>query len=75
MKLKVVRPFHDKETDELYTVGSVIDVTEKRAKEILASRYDLAEPVEPVEQETTVTEEPTVTVEGEEAPKKRSKKK
>lgn len=46
MKIKVIKPFHDKETDELYKVGSIVEVTEKRGKEILASKYEVAELVE-----------------------------
>lgn len=42
IKLEVLKQFHDKETDELYKVGSVIEVTEKRAKEILASKLNVA---------------------------------
>lgn len=64
MKLKVVKPFHDKETDELYNVGSIIEVTEKRGKEILASKYEVAEKVE--EEKTEEVEKP--------APKKKGKK-
>lgn len=36
MKLKVLQPFHDKYTDELYESGCVIEVTEERAEEILS---------------------------------------
>lgn len=46
MKIKVVKAFHDRETDELYKIGSIIEVTEKRGKEILASKYEVAELVE-----------------------------
>lgn len=42
IKLNVLKQFHDKETDELYKVGSVIEVTEKRAREILASKLNVA---------------------------------
>lgn len=56
MKLKVVKPFHDRETDELYKVGSIIEVTEKRGKEILASRLEVAELVE--EEKTEEVEKP-----------------
>lgn len=59
MKLKVVKAFHDKETDELYKIGSIIEVTEKRGKEILTSKYEVAELIE----ENTV-----------ESPKKKGKK-
>lgn len=43
IKLNVLKQFHDKETDELYKIGSVIEVTEKRAREILASKLKVAE--------------------------------
>lgn len=46
MKIKVLKSFYDKDTNELYKVGSVIDIAEKRAKEILASKYEVAELVE-----------------------------
>ena len=42
IKLNVLKQFHDKETNELYKVGSVIEVTEKRAREILASKLKVA---------------------------------
>lgn len=34
MKVKVIREFMDKHTNELHEVGSVFDVTAKRLKEI-----------------------------------------
>lgn len=43
VKLNVLKQFHDKETNELYKIGSVIEVTEKRAKEIIASGLKVAE--------------------------------
>ena len=43
IKLKVLKGFCDKYTNEVYKVGSVIEVSEKRAKEILASNLKLAE--------------------------------
>lgn len=42
VKLNVLKQFHDKETNELYKIGSVIEVTEKRAKEIIASGLNVA---------------------------------
>lgn len=56
MKLKVVKAFHDKETNELYKIGSIIEVTEKRGKEILSSKYEVAEMVE--EEKTEEVEKP-----------------
>lgn len=55
MKLKVVKAFHDKETDELYKVGSIIEVTEKRGKEILKSKLEVAELVEEEKKEPVET--------------------
>lgn len=46
VKLNVLKQFHDKETNELYKVGSIIEVTKKRAEEILASGLKVAELVE-----------------------------
>lgn len=51
MLLKILKQFHDRETNELYKVGAVIDVREERAKEILNSPLNVAELVE-TEQET-----------------------
>jgi hypothetical protein len=46
IKLKVLKQFHDRETNELYKIGSIIEVTETRAEEILACKYNVAEIVE-----------------------------
>lgn len=46
MKLKVLKSFYDKDTNELYDVGSIVEVNDKRGKEILASKFDVAELVE-----------------------------
>ena len=43
MKLKVTNDFTDKNDNKLYKKGQVIEVTEKRAKEILNSPYNVAE--------------------------------
>lgn len=43
IKLNVLKGFCDKHTNEVYKVGSVIEVSEERAKEILASKMKLAE--------------------------------
>lgn len=43
IKVKVLKQFHDKETDQLYTVGEVIEVTDDRAREILSSPLSVAE--------------------------------
>lgn len=46
MKLKVLKKFHDKETDELHNAGDVIEVSDERGNEILKSKYNVAELVE-----------------------------
>ena len=46
MKLKVLKKFHDKETDEMRNVGDVFEVSDERGKEILESKYNVAELVE-----------------------------
>lgn len=46
MKLKVLKKFHDKETDQLRNVGEEIEVSDERGKEILASKYNVAELLE-----------------------------
>lgn len=46
IKLKVVKQFHDKETDTVRKAGEVIEVSDKRGKEILSSKYNVAELVE-----------------------------
>lgn len=46
MKLKVVQAFHDKDTDELYPVGKILEVNDKRGKELLSNPLLLVEKVE-----------------------------
>lgn len=46
MKLKVLKKFHDKETDALHNAGDVIEVSDKRGNEILKSKYNVAELLE-----------------------------
>lgn len=46
MKLKVLKIFRDKYTNERYEVGSIIEPTDKRAKELLAAKGELVEVVE-----------------------------
>lgn len=43
MKLKVLKKFHDKETGELRKVGEIIEVSDKRATEILKSPLRVAD--------------------------------
>lgn len=45
MKLKVLKAFHDKNTDELYEVGKEIEVDAKRGKELLAHSLSLVEEI------------------------------
>ena len=46
MKLKVLKKFHDKETDQLRNAGDEIEVSDERSKEILASKMNVAELLE-----------------------------
>ena len=45
MKLKVLRVFKDKETKELYKVGTEIEVSEERGAELLEHPMKLVEEV------------------------------
>lgn len=49
VKLKVLKSFFDKEKKVTYQVGETIEVSEKRAKEILSHHLELAELIETVE--------------------------
>lgn len=51
MKYKVLVPFVDKNTKKLYGKNEVIDLTEKRVKEILLKNKELIEKVEEVKEE------------------------
>lgn len=42
-KLKILKEFYDKDTDELYHKNLVIDFDDKRADEILSNKNNLAE--------------------------------
>lgn len=46
MKLKAVKNFNDKETGKLVTAGTEFTVEDERGKEILASKWNVAELVE-----------------------------
>lgn len=35
MKYQVIKPFRDKNTGEIYEVGTILELTKKRANEIL----------------------------------------
>ena len=58
VKLKILKKFHDKETGQLRNVGDEIEVSDKRGKEILASKLNVAEilevgkPDDPAKQES-----------------------
>lgn len=45
MKIKVLKRFHDKETDKVYNVGEVVEVTDKRGNEIISNPLELAEKI------------------------------
>lgn len=55
MKIKVLKRFHDKETDKVYEVGEVVEVTDKRGIEIISSPLEVAEKLSGVD--TTPAEE------------------
>lgn len=46
MKLKVLKKFHDKETGNIRNAGDIIEVSDERGKEILASKMNVAELLE-----------------------------
>jgi hypothetical protein len=70
VKLKVLKSFYDKEKLITYHIDEVIEVSEKRASEILSHPLELAEKVEEVvEKEKTVTTENVIT----EQPKRKRK--
>lgn len=45
MKLKVLKSFVDKENGKFYNVGETIEVSDKRAKEILSHPLEIAEKI------------------------------
>lgn len=53
MKYKVLVPFVDKNTKMVYGKNEVIDLTEKRVKEILSKNKELIEKVEENKEEVT----------------------
>ena len=55
MKIKVLKRFHDKETDKVYEVGEVVEVTDKRGIEIISNPLEVAEKLSGVD--TTPAEE------------------
>lgn len=56
MKLKINQAFHDKDTDELYEIGKIIEVDETRGSEILSHPLSLAEQI--VEEQAQEDEKP-----------------
>lgn len=46
MKLKVIKAFNDKITDEFYPVGALITVEDDRGAELIKNPLDLVEVVE-----------------------------
>ncbi len=46
MKLRVCKQFKDKNTGMTYTIGRIIEVSDKRGAEILANPQKLAEMIE-----------------------------
>lgn len=42
-KLKILKEFYDKDTNELYQKNLVIDFNDKRADEVLSNKNNLAE--------------------------------
>ena len=61
MKLKVCVEFCDRVTDEVYRIGDVIEVTDKRGAEILANPLKLAEAVEAPKPQKSASKPKTVT--------------
>ena len=53
MKYQVIRPFRDKNTGEIYEVGTILELTKKRANEILkADKY--IEEIEEIKEPETI---------------------
>lgn len=46
MKIKVLKRFHDKITDEVYEIGDVVEVTDERGNEIVSNPLGVAEILE-----------------------------
>ena len=61
MKLKVCVEFVDKVTGDTYSIGDVIDVTDKRGAEILANPLKLAEAVEAPKPQKSASKPKTAT--------------
>lgn len=75
MKIKVLKRFHDKETDKVYEIGEVVEVTDKRGAEIISHPLELAEKVGGVDVEKPAVEKEVVkenlTTEKPKAPRRR----
>lgn len=46
MKIKVLKRFHDKVTDEVYEIGDIVEVTNERGNEIVSNPLGVAEILE-----------------------------
>jgi len=58
MKLKVIKAFNDKITDEFYPVGTMITVEDGRGAELIANPLDLVEVVEESKPQVKKTTKP-----------------
>lgn len=56
VKLKVLLRFRDKYTDEIYNEGDVIEVNEKRAKELLLNHTQIVEVIEVIKENKPSTD-------------------
>lgn len=70
MKIKVLKRFHDKVTNEVHEVGDVIEVSDARGNEIISNPRGFAEKVGGVEVEAPAEEKP-VEVSKSKTPRKR----
>lgn len=69
MKLKVLKVFRDKYTNERYEAGSIIEPADERAEELLIAKGGLVEKIEDAPAEEVVKENLTT-----ESAKSRSRK-
>lgn len=78
MKVKVLKRFKDKHTNQIHKVGDMLDVTKKRYEEILTKGKLVEEideePAETTEEPTETPEETTEAPAAEKNKKKSSKK-
>lgn len=72
MKLKVLKSFYDKYDGTRYKIDDIIDVNDKRGKELLSNSLELVEVIKPADDEIVQEmKEEKVAVQ---KPKKRTKK-